>query len=136
MSIPMPSDLPPVHLSANAELVLAKRYLRKNLEGQPTETPQELFWRVASSIAQVETRYPKSPWKAPELAREVLPNSLKTEIVVTANYREWRHIFKLRAIGTPGRPHPQMRALVLPVLEEFKEKLPALFGDLEVKSDA
>ncbi|MBZ4685810.1 MAG: ribonucleotide-diphosphate reductase subunit alpha [Desulfomicrobiaceae bacterium] len=69
MSIPMPSDLPPVHLSANAELVLTKRYLRKNLEGQPTETPQELFWRVASSIAQVESQYPNSPWKAPELAR-------------------------------------------------------------------
>ena len=69
MSIPMPSDLPPVHLSANAELVLTKRYLRKDLQGKPTETPQELFWRVASSIAHVETRYPKSPWKAPELAR-------------------------------------------------------------------
>lgn len=70
-------------------------------------------------------------WR-PEQAREVLPNSLKTEIVVTANYREWRHIFKLRAIGTTGKPHPQMQALMLPVLEEFKEKLPALFGDLEV----
>lgn len=65
----MPLDLPPVHLSANAELVLTKRYLRKNLEGLPTETPQELFWRVASSIAQVETRYPNSPWNALELAR-------------------------------------------------------------------
>lgn len=74
-------------------------------------------------------------WR-PEQAREVLPNSLKTEIVVTANYREWRHILKLRAIGTTGKPHPQMQALMLPVLKEFKEKLPALFGDLEVKSDA
>lgn len=68
-------------------------------------------------------------WR-PEQAREVLPNSLKTEIVVTANYREWRHIFKLRALGTTGKPHPQMQALMLPVLEEFKDKLPALFGDL------
>ncbi len=68
-------------------------------------------------------------WR-PEQAREVLPNSLKTEIVVTANYREWRHIFKLRAIGTTGKPHPQMQALMLPVLEEFKAKLPAIFGDL------
>lgn len=74
-------------------------------------------------------------WR-PEQAREVLPNSLKTEIVVTTNYREWRHIFKLRAIGTTGKPHPQMQALMLPVLEEFKYRFPALFGDLEVKSDA
>lgn len=66
----------------------------------------------------------------PEQAREVLPNSLKTEIVVTANYREWRHILKLRALGTTGKPHPQMQALMLPLLEEFKAKLPAMFGDL------
>lgn len=71
-------------------------------------------------------------WR-PEQAREVLPNSLKTEIVVTANYREWRRIFKLRALGTTGKPHPQMQALMLPVLEEFKAKLPALFGDLTTK---
>jgi len=66
----------------------------------------------------------------PQQAREVLPNSLKTEIVVTANFREWRHIFKLRAIGTTGRPHPQMQALMLPVLEEFAERCPAVFGNL------
>lgn len=69
-------------------------------------------------------------WR-PEQAREVLPNSLKTEIVVTANYREWRHILNLRAIGTTGKPHPQMQALMLPLLTAFKEKLPALFEDLE-----
>ena len=89
-------------------------------------------------MLEAETSYKMlldQDWR-PEQAREVLPNSLKTEIVVTANYREWRHIFKLRAIGTTGKPHPQMQALMLPVLEEFKEKLPALFGDLEVKSDA
>ena len=41
----------------------------------------------------------------PEEARSVLPNSLKTEIVVTANMREWRHILSLRAAGTTGKPH-------------------------------
>ena len=67
----------------------------------------------------------------PEQAREVLPNALKTEIVVTANYREWRHIFKLRALGTTGRPHPQMKALMLPVLEDFRAMLPVMFEDLK-----
>lgn len=84
------------------------------------------------ACADAERRYNElieAGWR-PEQAREVLPNSLKTEIVVTTNYREWRHIFKLRAIGTTGKPHPQMQALMLPVLAEFKEKLPALFGDL------
>lgn len=70
-----------------------------------------------------------SGWKL-EQAREVLPNSLKTEIVVTANFREWRHIFNLRALGTTGRPHPQMKALMMPVLEEFAVACPAVFGDL------
>lgn len=68
-------------------------------------------------------------WR-PEQAREVLPNSLKTEIVVTTNYREWHHIFSLRAAGTTGKPHPQMQALMLPVLQEFAEKIPSVFGDL------
>ena len=69
----------------------------------------------------------------PEQARSVLPNSLKTEIVVTMNLREWRHFFKLRAVGTTGKPHPQMRELALPILNEFKQILPEVFEDLEVK---
>jgi thymidylate synthase (FAD) len=65
----------------------------------------------------------------PEQARTVLPNSLKTEIVCTANIREWRHIFRLR---TSLAAHPQMRALMLPLLRELQEKLPILFGDLAI----
>ena len=66
----------------------------------------------------------------PQDARSVLPNSTKTEIVVTANLREWRHIFALRAVGTTGKPHPQMRALMIPLLQEFKAKIPVVFDDL------
>lgn len=71
----------------------------------------------------------------PEKARSVLNNSLKTEIVVTANYREWRHIMKLRAIGTTGRPHPQMEGLMLPLLAEFQLRIPCLFNDLMKKNN-
>lgn len=67
---------------------------------------------------------------APEEARSVLPHSIKTEIMVTANFREWRHIFKLRVLGTTGRPHPQIKALLAPVLEEAKLLAPAIFEDL------
>lgn len=60
-------------------------------------------------------------------ARAVLPNSLKTDIVVTANYREWRTIFKLRAaIGA----HPDMINVMKPLLEEVKAKVPVIFDDL------
>lgn len=68
----------------------------------------------------------------PQQARAVLPNSLKTEIIVTMNLREWRHFFKLRAIGTTGAPHPQMVEIAMPLLDKFKEELPEVFGDLEV----
>jgi len=60
-------------------------------------------------------------------ARSVLPNSLKTEIVTTANIREWRHIFKLRC---DKAAHPQMRQVMLPMLGAFQERIPLLFDDL------
>lgn len=63
----------------------------------------------------------------PEEARSILPNSLKTEIVVTMNLREWRHYFKLR---TAAAAHPQIREISNMLLAEFKEKLPVIFGDL------
>lgn len=63
-------------------------------------------------------------------ARAVLPNSLKTEIVVTANLREWRNIFKLRAVGVTGKPHPQMLEVMVPLLEEVKKQIPVVFDDL------
>ncbi len=65
----------------------------------------------------------------PEDARSILPNSLKTEIVVTMNLREWRHFFKLR---TSKNAHPQMRQIAIPMLEKFKELLPVIFEDIEV----
>lgn len=67
---------------------------------------------------------------SPEEARSVLPNSLKTNIVITANAREWRHIFKLR---TAKEAHPQCREVMIPLLKELKEKLPVLFSDIVVE---
>ena len=63
-------------------------------------------------------------------ARSVLPNSLKTEIVVTMNLREFRHFFKLRTAKTA---HPQMREVAIPLLNKFKELIPVMFDDIEVK---
>jgi len=64
----------------------------------------------------------------PEEARSVLPNSVKTELVVTANYREWRNILKLR---TDKAAHPQMREVMVPLLHELKEKIPVIFDDID-----
>ena len=64
----------------------------------------------------------------PQEARSVLPNSTKTEITITANYREWRNFFKLR---TAEAAHPQMREVTIPLLAELKEKLPIVFDDIQ-----
>lgn len=65
----------------------------------------------------------------PQEARAVLPNSLKTEVVMTANLREWRHFLKLR---TAKAAHPQMRELAIPLLEMVKKAIPIVFDDIEV----
>ena len=64
---------------------------------------------------------------SPQEARSILPNSLKTEIVMTANLREWRHILKLR---TDKAAHPQMRQVANMILKILKEKLPIVFEDI------
>ena len=63
----------------------------------------------------------------PEEARSVLPNSLKTELIMTMNLREWRHFFRLR---TSRRAHPQIVEIASAILDEFKEKYPLFFEDL------
>lgn len=64
-----------------------------------------------------------------QIARSVLPNSTKTEITVTANYREWRTFFKLRA---DKAAHPAMREVTIPLLKELQSKIPVIFDDIEV----
>ena len=64
---------------------------------------------------------------SPQIARSVLPNALKTEVVMTANLREWRHIFKLR---TSPAAHPQMREVMVPLCKQFAFILPEVFEDI------
>lgn len=71
----------------------------------------------------------------PEKARAVLPNSLKTELVMTANLREWRHFFKLRAANTTGKAHPQMLEVTRPLLDKFKRLIPVVFDDIAYEED-
>ena len=66
----------------------------------------------------------------PEEARSVLPNSLKTEIIVTCNLREWRHIFKMRCSSAA---HPQIRQIMVPLLQEFQKRIPVIFDDFDVR---
>ena len=68
-------------------------------------------------------------------ARSVLPNSLKTELVMTANLREWRNFFKLRAANSTGAAHPQMLEITRPLLDDLKDMIPVVFDDIICEKD-
>ena len=86
------------------------------------------FARWIDSCMNAETAYMTMIrlGAAPQEARSVLPNSLNTEIVVTANYREWRNILKLRCANDA---HPDMRHLMRMLCLELQQKLPIIFDD-------
>lgn len=90
-------------------------------------SPEYGVW--LESVKQAESAYLALIRKGAtaQEARSVLPNSLKTEIVVTCNIREWRHIFALRCAQAA---HPQMREIMLPLLAQMHDKAPVLFADL------
>jgi thymidylate synthase (FAD) len=92
---------------------------------------QDLLWLTQMSKAEeAYLNLLELGWTAQQ-ARSVLPNSLKTKIAVTANFREWRHILQLRAIEKAA--HPQMRSLMIPLYNECRKMCPEVFdlGDPE-----
>lgn len=86
-------------------------------------------WKYTMEICETTYLRILSNGLSPQAVRGVLPNDLKTEIVVKANLREWRAIFKLR---TAPSAHPDMRRVMIPLLQELKEKIPVVFDDIEV----
>lgn len=84
-------------------------------------------WKT--TMSQIEESYFSllDSGTTPQEARSILPNSLKTEIYVTMNLREWRHFLKLR---TDRAAHPQMREISMMIYEILLDKLPAIFDDI------
>lgn len=87
------------------------------------------LWRDAMQNAEDTYFALLNEGLTPQEARAVLPNSLKTEIIMTANLREWRHFCKLRASVAA---HPQMREVAGMLLEMLKANYPVFFEDIEV----
>ena len=92
---------------------------------------RELRWADSMFMAALNYSDMLALGCSPEQARSVLPNSLKTEIVVTYNLRQWRHFLKLRYFGTTGKPHPQMVEVAEMIYREFKNLIPTVFDNLE-----
>ena len=95
-----------------------------------TKTINLIIFEWVDAMNDAETHYLRmiELGATPQIARSVLANSQKTEIVVTMNAREWRHFFMLR---TPIGAHPQMRELTIPLLNDFKELIPVIFNDIK-----
>lgn len=90
----------------------------------------EIINTWTDAIEHAENAYMKliSLGATPQFARDVLPHAVKSEIVVTANIREWRHILKER---TQKAAHPKIRELMRELLKELQRKLPVLFMDIK-----
>lgn len=98
------------------------------LEPDPYD-PESLWsrWKEACSISEKAYFDLLAHGCTPQEARSVLPNSLKTEVVMTADIREWRHFLKLRC--SPAA-HPQMREVALILLEKVHTLIPVCFDDI------
>jgi thymidylate synthase (FAD) len=97
------------------------------IDGNPDASPGDISWAnsmLGSEISYLDLLNKK--WSAQE-ARSVLPNSLKTEIVMTTNMREWQHVFKLRCSTAA---HPQMREIMIPLQQECARQWPAIFKEI------
>lgn len=94
------------------------------------DTPQWAAWESAMKNAEFSYFRMLEFGCTPQEARSVLPNSLKTEVIMTADIREWRHFFKLRC--SPAA-HPQMREVAIKLLRKFQAQIPILFDDIEVE---
>lgn len=94
----------------------------------PADAKKYEIWQEAMENAEKSYFRMLDAGASPQEARSVLPNSLKTELVMTMNLREWRHFFKLRLAN---EAHPQMKELSRLILEVFKQKLPVFFQDIE-----
>ena len=108
--------------------------LDNKMKNMDSDTISAIMGEWCLAMEDAEKHYMKmiELGATPQIARSVLPNSTKTEITITANYREWRNFFKLRV---PNTAHPQMREVTIPLLKELKCRLPIIFDDIEIEEN-
>lgn len=89
--------------------------------------PNSVWWDAIEHAEKAYLQLLEQGWK-PQDARSILPNSLAATIEVTGNLRNWRHFFLMR---TSKETHPDFRRVTIPLLEEFKKRIPLLFDDIQ-----
>jgi thymidylate synthase (FAD) len=93
----------------------------------PNDLAKYQEWQAAMADAERHYMRMLELGASPQEARSVLPNSTKTEIMMSMNFREWRHFFSLRA---EMHAHPQMKEISIPMLVKFKHIAPVMFEDI------
>lgn len=96
-------------------------------------TDSRYYWELACEYAEKTYFRLLDHGCLPQEARSVLPSSLKTEVVMTANLREWRYFFRLR---TAPDVHPQMREITIPLLCRLQALIPVVFDDIKLPAEA
>jgi len=118
---PVPEDVPAAHLSENARIVLAKRYLKKDAEGTPIEEPEAMFWRVAKVIANTDVDYGASEAAVAELARQFY------DLMTTGKFEP-----NSPTLMNAGRPLGQLSAcFVLPVDDTLSNGKSGIYDTLK-----
>lgn len=90
-------------------------------------TPAYGIWESACQAAEEAYFALLDAGRSAQEARSVLPHSLKTELVMTCNFRQWRHFFRLRCAPAA---HPQARQVAIPLLLRMQAVFPVLFGEI------
>jgi thymidylate synthase (FAD) len=110
-------------------IVRAEHKVHKSRVKEKTSDLTHRYVRWYEACNHAETRYllMLRYGASPQEARNVLPNSLKTEIIITMNLRQWRHFFRLR---TALAAHPQMREMARMQLQQFQRLIPVVFDDI------
>ncbi len=96
---------------------------------RPVSLPENCIWNWEQAVGSAELEYFSMLDKGarPQEARSVLPNSLASTISVTGNLRNWRHILIMRSTQ---ETHPDFKRVIIPLLAEFKNRIPLLFDDI------
>ena len=91
------------------------------------------FWLDAMTFSELQYKNLIKSGATPQEARSVLPNSLKTELVMTANFREWRHVLKLRL---SKQAHPQIREIMFMALNILHNECPIVFESFDFSEES
>jgi thymidylate synthase (FAD) len=107
---------------------VSKFHVEDSISSNPAISlnPSFTWWFAMHQVEEAYFSLLNRGW-TPEKAREILPNSLKTELVMTANVRQWRHVLQQRL---SPKCHPQMRFMMFQLAEKFNEYLPLFFNDI------